>query len=558
MEVSSLRRPSEPRQPWNVLPPGKPSRMARHDPRKSNHKKSDHSQRMNHLKAAALTKVAKQASAYSQPYKAIALLTEALRREPKNPEILIELATIFGRQRHYKQAEELLSRVVELAPRKASTHARVAQAYALIERPERAIEFYRSSLEFQRDTPAVVSTLVELARLYERRHQLDEAQSAVTDALRRDPQNDEANLQQALLDRRSGAIDKAASQLRALGASASHLWTIRAQALYELAQLLDDQQHYDEAFEALVSAKQLLKPHAAKHLQDSRETLARNQQLVESLDKSHYERWGKVAEHDSVYRIAALTSHPRSGTTLIEQVLDSHDELISADEFDVWTQWVYLPIVRKFRRSAPVLELLEWVPAAVRQQARATYWQQTEAIFDEPIGTRMLLDKNPGMMILLPLLNWSFPEMKMLIALRDPRDVILSCFMQKVPLTPISSNWLTLPDAAEYYARTMQTWLTVRGLTTSPWLEFRYEDVVADLETHARKILAFLELPWDDKVLRFYEHAREKMVRSPTYKDVTEPVYQRSVGRWQHYARHLEPILDKLQPFVKEFGYESP
>ena len=201
------------------------------------------------------------------------------------------------------------------------------------------------------------------------------------------------------------------------------------------------------------------------------------------------------------YRFAVLTSHPRSGTTLIEQMLDSHDQLTSADEFDVFTQWIFLPIVRKFPSSATLLQILDNVPPLVRQRARETYWKQTEAIFDEPIGERMLLDKNPGMMILLPVINWAFPEMKMLIALRDPRDVVLSCFMQKVSLTPISSNWLTLLDAAEYYARTMQTWLAVRRLSPGPWLEFRYEDVVADLEREARKILEFLGLPWDEKVL---------------------------------------------------------
>jgi hypothetical protein len=177
----------------------------------------------------------------------------------------------------------------------------------------------------------------------------------------------------------------------------------------------------------------------------------------------------------------------------------------------------------------------------------------------------MLLDKNPGMMILLPVILWAFPEMKMLVALRDPRDVVLSCFMQKVPLTPISSNWLSLAGAADYYARTMNTWLATRRLLppTSPaggaagdaWIEFRYEDVVADLEREARRILGFLGLPWDEKVLKFYEHAREKIVRSPTYKDVTQPVYHKSVGRWQHYARHFEPELQKLEPFIKEFGY---
>ena len=337
---------------------------------------------------------------------------------------------------------------------------------------------------------------------------------------------------------------------RAFGPSAS-------QAGYELAQLLDDTERYDESFQVLLAAKRRISPHASAPRQDIQETLRKNEELLQSLNKSHYERWHAFAGNDSAYRFAALTSHPRSGTTLVEQLLDSHDELKSADEFDVFAQWVHRPIVRKFHHSTR-RSLRSWKKCRPRCASKhvRTYWRQTEAIFDEPIGDRMLLDKNPGMMILLPMVNWLFPEMKLLIALRDPRDVVLSCFMQKVPLTPISSNWLSLADAAEYYARVMKTWLAVRQLTPGAWLEFRYEDVVVNLEGEARKILNFLGLPWDEKVLKFYEHAREKMVRSPTYKDVTQPVYNRSVGRWQHYAKHLEPILETLEPFIKEFGYE--
>jgi hypothetical protein len=285
--------------------------------------------------------------------------------------------------------------------------------------------------------------------------------------------------------------------------------------------------------------------------------LGKNQQILEMIDKSTLDRWHELAKGDSPYRFAVLTGHPRSGTTLVEQLLDSHDQLISADEFDVYAQWIQQPIVQRFRPDTPFLTVLDQVPPRVRQMARATYWKQTEAIFNEPIGERMLLDKNPGMTIMLPGVYWAFPEMKILIALRDPRDVILSCFMQKVSLTPISSNWLDLSVAAEYYARVMQTWVAIRPLMAESWLEFRYEDVVVDLESHARRILEFLGLPWDDKVLKFYEHAREKLVRSPTYKDVTQPVYHKSVGRWQHYARHFEPVLKTLEPYVKEFGYEK-
>ena len=143
--------------------------MARQNRRKPD-KKRAHSQQVSHLKAMALTKVAKQAWNNDQRYKTIALLTEALRREPSNPEILVELATACGKQRHYKRAEELLSRLIEIAPRSSSMFRRVGLAYSIIDRPERAAEFFRHSLELNPHPSKRVATLLDLADLYERSH----------------------------------------------------------------------------------------------------------------------------------------------------------------------------------------------------------------------------------------------------------------------------------------------------------------------------------------------------------------------------------------------------
>jgi hypothetical protein len=378
----------------------------------------------------------------------------------------------------------------------------------------------------------------------------------VTESLQREPANERALLLGATLDRRRGNVADAESRFRDLLTGEAYGLPTRAQAGYELAQLLDDNEQYDEAFKTLLAAKKLMRPHAKSAIQQRQMTLDKNREMLAMLDRSCFERWRDAAAQDAPCRFAVLTGHPRSGTTLIEQMLDSHGELQSADEFDVFSQWIHQPIFGRFHPSVAVLTVLERVPALVRQQARSTYWQQTEAIFNRPLGGDMLLDKNPGMTVMLPVVNWAFPEMKILYALRDPRDVVLSCFMQKVPLTPISSAWLSLADAGEYYARTMETWLKVRELTTSPWLEFRYESVVENLEHEARRILEFLGLAWDEKVLQFHEHAKDKVVRSPTYKDVTKPIYNRSIGRWRHYEEHLEPILARLKPFLAEFKYD--
>jgi tetratricopeptide (TPR) repeat protein len=532
--------------------------MSRHERRKSKGKKSDASQRMNRLKAKALTQVAGQAWAVNQRHKTIALLTEALRREPTNTGVLLKLASAYGRQRYYEKAEELLARLLHLAPRKASVCHQAAQVYAAIDRPEQAVDCYRRCLELYRETSKAVPALVELAALHERRHELDEARTALAEALQHAPDDEGALLQQALLQRRGGETAQAEMTLRALIGNAKNSPGTRTQAWYELAHLLDDAEQYDEAYRALVAAKQIARHYAGPHLREHQTALAKNREMLQQLDQSYYDNWkAAAAEHDSPYRFALLTSHPRSGTTLVEQMLDSHPDAISADEFDVFTHWIYMPIMTRFPITHTVLSILDRVPPAVRQQARATYWQQTEAIFAEPIGGRLLVDKNPAMTLVLPAVNWAFPEAKMLIALRDPRDVILSCFMQRLQPNPISVNWLSLEAAAEFYACLMETWLAVRKFTEGLWIEFRYEDVVADLEGQSRRILEFLGLPWDDKVLKFYEHAREKMVRSPTYQDVTRPVYQGSVNRWQHYAKHFEPLMPKLEPFLKEFGYSS-
>ena len=158
---------------------------------------------MNQLKAKALNKVAQQAWGFNQRYKTISLLTEALRRDPTNPEIILNLATACGKQRHYEQSRRAaLAAPGTRADERPASIAASRRRMRSIDRPERAVECYRRSLELNRDMSATVPTLLELAGLYERRHQLDEARAVVAEALTREPGNDEAQLQQAILDRR--------------------------------------------------------------------------------------------------------------------------------------------------------------------------------------------------------------------------------------------------------------------------------------------------------------------------------------------------------------------
>jgi len=166
------------------------------------------------------------------------------------------------------------------------------------------------------------------------------------------------------------------------------------------------------------------------------------------------------------------------------------------------------------------------------------------------------LDKNPSPTARLPLWLKVFPELRVLIALRDPRDVVLSCYFQNIPLNAANVNFLSFERLARHYADLMDIWLAVREWEGFAWLEVRYEDTVADLEKEGRRVTEFLGLTWHEDQGRFYEKSRTKQLYSPTYQDVTRPVYSRSVARWRAYEKHLAPVLPALEPYCRKFGYE--
>ena len=170
-------------------------------------------------------------------------------------------------------------------------------------------------------------------------------------------------------------------------------------------------------------------------------------------------------------------------------------------------------------------------------------------------GNKILVDKNPSPTARLPLWLRVFPELRVLIALRDPRDVVLSCYFQNIPLNTINVNFLSFERLGKHYADLMNIWLVVREWEGFTWIETRYEDLVADMEKEGRRCSEFLGIDWHENQVRFYEKSNQKQLYSPTYQDVTRPVYKRSVARWRAYEKHLAPVLPALEPFCRVFGY---
>jgi len=483
----------------------------------------------------------------------IKLFEQASRMDPTNWQLLLQLGRTHGFNYDYTAARRCFEQVVRMAPHKTEALAAIGRLSLELGKHQMAEDYFRRAVE---QPGAAPDTLARLAELYERLHRTKDAAAMAERALHLDNACPSARLTQAKVHRQAGRLVEAEQALRPILTTADREWQVRG--YYELGGIYDRQGRYDEAMTAFLEAKALLLPDAPPLLAQLQSMIRNLQEMQNNVSTGMLQRWfDSGPELQPAHRLAFLGGHARSGTTLLEQVLDSHPDIVSAEETWFFYYKAYDFLMRSLPPGTSMLAGLEAAQTKTLREARKSYFRSMASYLGKPVGHRLLVDKNPAFQELIIALVRFFPEIKLLVALRDPRDVVLSCFV--LPLWPLSIgnvNYLDLAGAVERYTRVMGIWLTLKPLIKNPYLEVRYEDMVDDLESVARRTLDFLGVPWDSRVLAFYEHARKKVVRSPTYADVIQPVYKRAVGRWRNYQKYLEPHLEKLDPFIRAFGYE--
>ncbi len=485
--------------------------------------------------------------------KAIEVLTRAARLDSGNAGILLDLGRAHGLRYDSEAARRCFDQAARLSRHPGSILAQAGQRCQEFGNYGMAREYFLRAVAQPDVSP---SALVALAELSERHAHLEEAAEWIDRALSLETGHPPAQLARSRLARLGGDLDAAENGVRRLlQRDLRDSWTC-VRAWYELAAILDRQERYDEAMSAAQQAKSRLRPASAAPAAILRGIQNRLREMTGSLDPARLRRWSEYRDALAPDpKVAVLCGHPRSGTTLLEQMLDAHPGIITAEETHVLHDEAYLPLTRGFSPDHPVVDLLDAATPEKLRRSRDDYFRFTEACLGTTIGDRLLIDKNPALSVLLPAVARLFPEARFLVALRDPRDVCLSCFMQPLSLNPVSSAYLTLESTAAQYASVMAFWLALQPHLQNPSLAIRYEDVVDDLPAAGRRVLDFLGLPWDAAITSFHHHARTRPLRSPSYADVTRPIFTRAVGRWRHYEKHLAPITKSLEPFLCSFGY---
>jgi tetratricopeptide (TPR) repeat protein len=249
-----------------------------------------------------------------------------------------------------------------------------------------------------------------------------------------------------------------------------------------------------------------------------------------------------------------VVGFPRSGTTLLEQLLDAHGELASFDE----QPFLQRIVKRLCVGGRSVQQAIDALDADQVSQQRTCYFDDITRVLPD-LGTRRPVDKNPLNLIRLPLIQDFFPDTRVILAIRHPCDVVLSCYMQSFRAPAFAVTFETLDSCADMYDRVFSSWWQARDNFSLPVLQLRYEDLVADTEREARKLFAFLGLDWHPELLEFTERAKRKgAISTPSYTQVIEKVNSKAVGRWQAYREYFSATaLARLAPWIETFGYPA-
>jgi hypothetical protein len=214
------------------------------------------------------------------------------------------------------------------------------------------------------------------------------------------------------------------------------------------------------------------------------------------------------------------------------------------------------PTVKHATDALGGFERLASASPEMLKRGRDTYFE-TARTRTPLVPGNLLIDKNPLGMNSLPAIYRLFPQARIILALRHPCDVVLSCFVTNFKLNDGMANFLRLDTAAELYDLSFRYFERAREVLDARVHTIFYEKIVEDRQGELRPLFEFLGLDWHDSVLDHQSTALDRgHIKTASYAQVVEPIYKRSAGRWQNYRKHLEPVIPVLQPWIEKFGYE--
>ena len=492
-----------------------------------------------HVEAIRL--LAAIASSHRKYRDAEVFLQRATQIAPDYARIWLDLTAAQLEQEKLEQATASAGRLVELSPDIAESHIALGNALARADRAEPALLAYQAALEVSVGHPGAFSGMAQQLKTLGRG---DEAIAAHRDNLRRNPGLAEPYWSLANM-KTFRFTDEDIANMEMLVEKEGQAELSIVQLCNALGFAYEGRKSYQRAFHFFQRGN--LKRRESE-IYDPVETEVSTDRHIKVFNKTFMEKNKGFGVTDAAPIF--VVGLPRSGSTLIEQILASHSQVEGTHELSDLAQVVRtLPRAKQGRERFP--ENLPGLKTHFWEQLGEDYLLRT---LKYRSGATYFIDKNPNNFVYVGLIQLILPNAKIINARRHPLD---SCFGSYKQLFASGQPFTyDLTEIGEYYIQYQKLMEHWQDLLPGRVLDVQYEDVVTDLDTQVRRLLHYCELPFEDACLNFHE--TERAVKTASSEQVRQPIYSSSVDLWRNYGQELEELVDTLEPLLLEGGWEFP
>ena len=487
------------------------------------------------------------------PAQALALAMRARGLAPRQPDALNIAGLSLAKLGRLREALGQYEAALRIAPATAAVHFHKGQAHEELSELKPAQRHYERAAALRADYPEPLS---RLAYLTAQRGDYAAARALAKRALALDPSQAAATLALAMVEIGEKNFDQSLNILEPLINDPAGAPVNRAFAESLSADALDGLDRVSEAFTAYNAANLALRAHHAAQFTNTgtEPALARTERLIDYFRAADADAWRGVktpaAQHSCETHVF-LVGFPRSGTTLLEQVLAAHPDIEALEERDT-----LIDATNDAIDTPQGLDRFAALGEAELERYRALYWRRAEeagATLKHPV----FVDKMPLNSVLLCLIAKLFPSAKILFAVRDPRDVVFSCFRRRFAMSAAMFELTTLEGAARFYDAVMALAEIYRRQLPLDILDLRHEDMLNDFDTETTRVCSFLNIGWREEMRGFATQMRIREIDTPSAAQVARGLSKDGAGQWRRYREQLAPVMPILAPWVAHFGYSQ-
>jgi len=317
-----------------------------------------------------------------------------------------------------------------------------------------------------------------------------------------------------------------------------------------LAKSYDHIGKYEEAYNSFVHANNLMNEGYGNNI-DKNIFLNYVKQRIDFFKKDKNLDWENPLNKNNKEEPVFLIGFPRSGTTLLDTILRTKHSIEVIEE---------KPIVRNFlikleKTTKNNFGLLKNLENDFIEEMRKFYFQERNKYLEKN-NAKIVIDKMPLNIIHVGEILRFFPKAKFILALRHPCDSVFSCFMQQFSLNPAMKNFLTLESSSFLYDLVMQLWKIYYESFKINLHVIKYENIIENFDLTVKDVLNFFNIDWSSDYKDFYKTAQKRTnIMTPSYSQVTSPIYKSSLNRWKNYENKFEKSKTYLDKWIKEFNY---